>query len=366
MLTPKGEHVAGYFSPDALDDPEICDLTDDAHRAWIVLCIQRNPRCGIFKLNSRLLSARCRTPMDRLPACLDDNERLNWIRRDHSSGYLWIINYTRHQSKQAEWLSKARQEAEKLKSVTYLGQYWIDYYSDIKSKSDLISLAISPPISPPSDRTDSLQDRTGQPVEPLQPAKRGSRDAAAETYAKRKALDEQACTDLIEIEKRLPDDMIPPWVDCKTNLLDAHPTTGARRVLGMLQTFLADCSGLRIAACVYGLEQSALHKVDDPRAIVNYAKKAARSAKLDDGAYYSGETLREHMEKQEAEDVITGIPEWVPEEWRDDPAVAKWGDIYVDMKSGERVSAEHYISDRTERELTPEQRERLTALKEPR
>lgn len=159
--------MAGYFNPDGLDDPEVCDLSDDEHRAWVIFCLERHPRCGIFKPNLRLWCSRSRTPLENLPACMDAYEKLGWIKRDPEKGYVWIINYTRHQSKQADWLAKAREEAETLISDTFLAQDWLDFYSHIKTKSHIISKPksepksepICPPISGPTDRTDSLQDR---------------------------------------------------------------------------------------------------------------------------------------------------------------------------------------------------------------
>ena len=163
--------MAGFFKPEGLDDPEVCNLTDDEHRAWVIFCLEPHPRCGIFQLNLRLWSMHCRTPMDKLTACLDTYERLGWIKRDEG-GYVWIFNYTRHQSKQLQWLSGAKTEAQRLLSITPLAQMWLDMYGDIELISNLKSTPKSGPISEsilrPTGQDSTGQDTTGQkPLLPL-------------------------------------------------------------------------------------------------------------------------------------------------------------------------------------------------------
>ncbi len=170
--------MAGYFNPDALDDPEVMgELTDHAHRAWIVLCLERHPRCGIFRPNLRLWAARCRTPLDELPACLDAFERLGWIKRD--GDLIWIVNYTKHQSKQKEWRLAARDEALALIGTTSLAEMWLEAYPDIdaiprdrRADFNLKSVAKSLTISLPSDSTDRTDSTDSAPTPPADASER--------------------------------------------------------------------------------------------------------------------------------------------------------------------------------------------------
>jgi hypothetical protein len=140
--------MAGYFRPKSLDDPELAALSDTAAVAWVFLCLEELPRCGIVQPNPRRWSAHSRVPLAEYPACLDAWESLGWIWRDGK--YLWIVNYTAHQSKQLQWLGAAKDEALRLISVTKLAQDWLDRYGDIKAISELKSLPKSGVISGPT------------------------------------------------------------------------------------------------------------------------------------------------------------------------------------------------------------------------
>lgn len=196
--------MAGFFKPEALDDPDVCNLSDNAHRLWLVLCVQPNPRCGIFKPNWRVLSARSRTPFEAMPDCLAEFVALGWVKVDEASGYIWIVNYTKHQSKQKFWLAGAFEEVKGLAGKTMLADEFLSHYADSKPdisansnlksakksapKSALISAQKSVLVSgcTGQDRTDSTE-QTETPLPPtggngaIAPAGRTGRTAKPES-----------------------------------------------------------------------------------------------------------------------------------------------------------------------------------------
>lgn len=185
MSLEHGELLAGYFKPDALDSAQLAKLDSNALWAWIILCLQANPRCGIFEPNLQLWSMRSRVPVDDLPRCLNLYEERGWIERDND--YIWLVNYTKIQGKQQQWLDAARREVLEMQSCTTLAARWLEYYSDIK------------PISNRYQFTE--QDSTGQKQNSTEQVRAA---AAPQT--------------LIQLESTLTPDALSAWLEMKQEM----------------------------------------------------------------------------------------------------------------------------------------------------
>lgn len=261
MSLEHGELLAGYFKPDALDSAQLAKLDSNALWAWIILCLQANPRCGIFEPNLQLWAMRSRVPADDLPRCLDLYAARGWIERD--GDYIWLINYTKIQGKQQQWLDAARREVLELQSCTPLAERWLQYYSDIKpiSKQDRFTV---------QDSTGQLQNRTDSTSVG---AIRAARAVGASAKAKAKEL-----KPLAEIEAGIPDRWRQAWHGWKDGCLIPSNRSGSMaesRIAAVLDhLFWAQREyGLSDAAMSHGLLEATTR--DKPNG--NYVISCANS-----------------------------------------------------------------------------------------
>jgi hypothetical protein len=124
---------------------------------------------------------------------MDIYERLGWLKRDSSTGYCWIVNYTKHQSKNEQWRAAAHEQAAKLVGTTILAQEWLDYYAGIKPKSALKSGLKSAEKAAPSLQTLQTEHNiTDTPADAASESKTALRSAEFKPlFAKLAALIDQ-------------------------------------------------------------------------------------------------------------------------------------------------------------------------------
>lgn len=212
--------MSGLINFSVYDDSDLAELDDHYFWLWIVMITQNCPRCGIFKPNKRLLALRSRCPVEKVEAGLDELEKIGMIVQDKASGYVWIRNYIKHQSKQAQWRAAAMQELASHKHAPDLAAKALEYYSDINPDVRMISSRKQSDIKVISDQDQSdikvISDQD-QPI--FRPDKDKYKDkdkkermeVASQQGTKPKAKPRESIPSLSELEEQLQPEARPAW-----------------------------------------------------------------------------------------------------------------------------------------------------------
>lgn len=113
------------------NDAEFRTLHKDYKLIWLhLLTSDVTGRCGIFLQNEHIMAGFSGVSCRNTVKALSEFERLGWIKRD-GNGFIWIVNYVAHQSKQQQWRERCARDARKLQAQTELAVSFFEHYPDL-------------------------------------------------------------------------------------------------------------------------------------------------------------------------------------------------------------------------------------------